>query len=59
MGPAEERGRCPECGVVFDIEVDLTAVPPLVEIRRRRETTIWRWRELLPTGSLKECSPCP
>lgn len=41
-------GRCPECGVVFDIQMDLTAVPPLAEIRRRRETTIWRWRELLP-----------
>lgn len=41
-------GSCPECGVVFDVLVDLAAVPPLAEIRKRREATIWRWRELLP-----------
>jgi threonine synthase len=34
--------------VVFDVLVDLAAVPPLAEIRKRREATIWRWRELLP-----------
>ncbi|MBI5627813.1 MAG: threonine synthase, partial [Candidatus Rokubacteria bacterium] len=44
----DAMGSCPECGVVFDVEVDLTAVPSLAEIRKRPEATIWRWRELLP-----------
>lgn len=46
--PPNGMGSCPECGVIFDIQVDLSAVPPLSEIRRRPESTIWRWRELLP-----------
>lgn len=46
--PPDGMGSCPDCGVVFDIQVDLTAVPSLAEIRRRPDRTIWRWRELLP-----------
>jgi threonine synthase len=46
--PADGLGACADCGVVFDVRVDLAAVPPLSEIRKRPETTIWRWRDLLP-----------
>ena len=46
--PPDGMGSCTDCAVVFDVQVDLTAVPPPAEIRRRPETTIWRWRELLP-----------
>lgn len=46
--PTQETRICPECGVVLDIQVDLTAVPSLAEILKRGETTIWKWRELLP-----------
>ena len=46
--PPEGMGACPDCAVVFDVRVDLAAVPPLGEIRKRPEMTIWRWRELLP-----------
>jgi len=46
--PPDGMGACADCGVVFDIRVDLAAVPPLSEIRKRPEMTIWRWRELLP-----------
>lgn len=44
----EGVGVCEACGVVADLEIDLTAVPSLGEIRRRLDTTIWKWRELLP-----------
>ncbi len=46
--PPDGMGACADCGVVFDIRVDLATVPPLSEIRKRPEATIWRWRELLP-----------
>jgi threonine synthase len=39
---------CPQCGSVLDLVVDLMAVPLLQEISRRPDTTIWKWRELLP-----------
>lgn len=46
--PSDGAGTCPGCGTVMDVRLDLTAVPPLGEIRRRPAATIWRWRELLP-----------
>lgn len=44
----DRGGLCPECGVVLDLIMDLTAVPSLAEIRQRADTSIWKWRELLP-----------
>ena len=41
-------GVCERCGVVADLVMDLRGVPGLDEVRRRRESTIWKWRELLP-----------
>lgn len=42
------NGVCARCGGVLDLVMDLTVVPPLGEIRRRGDTSIWKWRELLP-----------
>lgn len=39
---------CRRCGVVLDLAMDLTAVPSLAAIRQRADTSIWKWRELLP-----------
>lgn len=44
----EGAGSCARCGLILDLAMDLGAVPPLEHIRRRAETTIWKWRELLP-----------
>ncbi len=41
-------GVCVRCGGVLDLVMDLTVVLPLQEILRRPDTTIWKWRELLP-----------
>lgn len=39
---------CPRCNTVCDLVMDFTAVPSLPEIRKRADTTIWKWQELLP-----------
>lgn len=41
-------GLCPRCRGVLDLVMDLSAVPPREEIRRRADRSIWKWRELLP-----------